>query len=674
MAEPKELKDFLLENIDRLKEDMDKLNLDRVDAMAFYRGDPTIVTAMENRSKATTTDLLDVVEWAKPALLDVFCSGDEVCSLEPKTEADTEAVNNLDMLINHQLRVQNNWFMVLHDWLDDCLKLKTGWLKYQWFKKVEEFDKDYEGLTEDEYQVKLKEKNATITNTVARPVASTMPQAGMAGPGMAPVLPPVNEYDISVHYKIESEYPLIEAVPAENFGFPVRVREVNDFEFCYHKAPYPKWQMIKLFGEAKFKEVESSKGLGGSTVGDDQVAKARLSDLGGESFFYDEKTEEYWVYECFYRDPKDGTPMVVPLCADVVMSKPIKNKYRKPPFHGITPIKMAHRVAGFSFYDLIRELQQIRTAMLRQILDNVYFANNRRYFGDPERMNVDDYLKNNFPGALVRTVGDPRAAVMPEDKAPIPPEVFQFWEMLNTEKDYHSGVPRSFQGVNPNVLNKTWRGQNEQVSQASQRISLMARLIAEMGVAPLVRDIVDINLWFLKKKQAVRFLNNWKEISPDQIVGQADIIVTVGLGTSNKQQTIVFMQQLLGIYQQIKGAGIPIVTPTNVYNAMRELIKAMGLRNVGDFVTDPKFIEQMTVLLATLGNMGLAQDPNVGPIAMAVATQLGLLPPPGAAPGAPAEAGSNTKGTFPGQEMPAIPANPAEPNKPTLPSQGGNLG
>jgi hypothetical protein len=335
---------------------------------------------------------------------------------------------------------------------------------------------------------------------------------------------------------------------------------------------------------------------------------------------------------------------------------------------------MAHRVAGFSFYDLIKELQQIRTAMLRQILDNVYFANNRRYFGDPERINVDDYLKNNFPGALVRTVGDPRAAVMPEEKAPIPPEVFQFWEMLNVEKDYHSGVPRSFQGVNPNVLNKTWRGQNEQVSQASQRILMMARLIAEMGVAPLVRDIVDINLWFLKKKQAVRFLNNWKEISPEQIVGQADCIVNVGLGTSNKQQTIVYMQQLLALYQQIKAAGVPVVTPTNVYNAMKELIRAMGLRNVGDFVTDPKFTEQVTVLLATLGNMGLAQDPNVGPIAVAVATQMGLLPPPGAQPGAPPEGGENTEGTFPGQESPSIPANPAEPNRPTLPSVGGNIG
>ena len=667
---PEDLKDFLLKNIHRLKEDMDKLTSDRVEAMAFYRSDPTIVEQVPNRSKATTTDLLDVVEWAKPALLEVFASGDEACSLEPKSAEESEAVHNMDLLINHQLKVQNNWFMILHDWFDDCLKQKTGWLKYQWFKKVDEFDKDYEGLTEDEFVAKQAEKSATITADRAYPDPNAPPIP--PAPPMPGVMPPPipNLHDISVHYRIESEYPLIEAIPAENFGFPIRIRDVKDYDFCYHRSSYQKWEMIKLFGEERFKEVEESKGKRSDTLSDNQVQKARMEDLGGDAFFYDEELDEYWVYECFYRDPKDGTQMVVPLCAEVIMSPAIKNKYRKPPFHGITPIKMAHRVAGFSFHDLVKELQQIRTAMLRQILDNVYFANNRRYFGDPERMNVDDYLKNNFPGALVRTIGNPSQAVMPEEKAPLPPEIFQFWEMLNVEKDYHSGVPRSFQGVNPNILNKTWRGQNEQVSQASQRIAMMARLFAEMGVAPLVRDLVDLNLWFLKKPQAVRFLNTWKEISPEQIMGQGDVIVNVGLGTSNKQQTIVAMQQLLALFQQLKQSGVPIVTPLNAYNAMKELVRAMGFRNVGDFITDPKFTEQITVLLATLGRMGLAQDPNIGPIAMAVATQLGLIPPAGT--GQPG--GENAAGTAVGQEPPAIPNQPANPNEPPQPALGGNIG
>jgi len=663
----KDVRQFLMDQLKSLREDMEKLTSDRVDAMQFYRSDPAIVELVTNRSNATTTDLMDTIEWAKPALLEVFASGDEACSLRPKSEQDTESVANLDLLVNYQLRVQNNWFMVLHDWLDDCLKLKTGWIKYQWFKDVQEFDKEYEGLTEDEYQAKKVEKNATISAERAYPDLNAPPAPmPVMTPGM--VSPQAqNLYDITVHYRIELEYPLIEAIPAEDFWFPVRARKVEDFAFCAHRTSYPKWRMIKLFGEAKFKEVESSKGKQDESERDDQVKRARLADLGGDSFFYDEKIDEYWVWECFYRDPDSGTPMIAPLCADVLMSKPAVNKYRKPPFHGITPIKMAHRVAGFSFYDLIKELQRVRTALLRQILDNVYFANNRRYFGDPERINVNDYLKHNFPGALVRTAGDPRAAIMPEEKAPLPPETFQFWEMLNVEKDYHSGVPRSFQGVNPNVLNKTWRGQNEQVSQASQRIAMMARLIAEMGLAPLVRDIVDINIWFLKKKQAVKFLNTWKDISPEQITGQADCIVNVGLGTGNKQQTIVFMQQLLGLYQQVVKSGIPCVTPTNVYNAIKELVKAMGLRNVGDFVTDPKFVEQITVLLGTLGKMGAAAHPQLGPLCMAIASQLGLLPKPG-------EGGENTEGSFPGQETPALPENAAEPNQPVEQSLGGNIG
>jgi hypothetical protein len=199
----------------------------------------------------------------------------------------------------------------------------------------------------------------------------------------------------------------------------------------------------------------------------------------------------------------------------------------------------------------------------------------------------------------------------------------------------------------------------------------MARLIAEMGVSPLVSDLVDLNIRFLKKKTAIRYLNKWVEINPDNIIGKYDCLVNVGLGTGNKDRTIVYMQQLLGLYAQVAKSGVPTVTPTNVYNAMKELIKAMGFRNVDDFVTDPKFIQAVTQLLAALGGKGiLGADPQITQIAQIVAGQLGLLPPPGKET---PEQGS-PEGTFPGQSPPAQPTVPSQPLNPTLPSQAGNFG
>lgn len=652
--------DFLLKNIKLIQDDMKKLDDQRVEALKFYRSDPSIVEIAPGRSKVTTSDLMDLVEWAKPTLLEVFAGGDDVCSLQPASEEDTTAVEDQNLLVNHQMKVKNNWFMVMHDWLDDTLKLKVGWIKYQWFNEIRTIDKDYKGLTEEEYKAKLAEPNITELSKTENVVGQNQDPVTLQAI-------PIKEYDVTFRYTVEDEYPLIEAVPAEEVGFPLKCRNVKDAEFFYHRKSYKKWEFKKEFGE---EAADTVTGKVSDKDGESPVSNERFADLGGEAFYWDKEKKEYVVYECYYPDPEDGTPRVSHVCADEILRSD-KNKYGKPPFHGITPIKMAHRVCGYSFFDLVKELQKIRTALLRQIFDNLYFANNRRYFGDPERINVDDYLNNNFPGAFIRTIGDPHASVMSEDKAPLPPETFQFWEMMNIEKDYHSGLPRSFQGVNPNVLNKTWRGQNEQVTQAQQRMAMMARLIAEMGVSPLISDLVDLNIRFMTKKTMVRNLNRWVEIKPDNIIGQYDSIVNVGLGTGNKDQKIIYMQQLLGIYAQVAKAQIPVVTPVNVYNAMKELIKAMGFRNTDDFVTDPKFTQAVVQLLSILSSKGIiGGDPQVTQVAQMVAGQMGLLPKPGKET---PEQGS-PEGTFPGQEPPALPTNPSQPLNPTLPSQAGVIG
>lgn len=658
------LLDFILKNMRQIKDDMKTLNENRAEAEKFYRGDPEIVEIAEKRSKATTSDLFDVVEWAKPSLLEIFAGGDEVCSLSPASEEDVPKVEKQNLLVNMQMKVKNNWFMVLHDWLDDALKLKVGWIKYQWYREEKSFTKEYNGLTQAEYDAKIQEDNVQIVQQI-----DTVVSTESFDPLTGQIIPEVRTYDVVLRYTVEDEYPLIEAVPAEDFGFPIRCRHISDAEFCWHRTFLPKWKVIKKYGKAALNRIEKAK----DTLEDrnNEVARERFADLG-RAFFWKEETEEYIFYEVYYRDPDTGDPKIVDICFDELFDER-DNKYLKPPFHGITPIKMAHRVAGFSFYDLIKEIQCIRTALLRQILDNVYFSNNRRYFGDTDRLNIDDYLNNNVPGALIRTYGDPNLVIKAEEKAPLPSEIFPFWELLNTEKDYHSGVPRSFQGVNPDVLNKTWRGQNQQVSQASQRIAMMARLIAEMAIRPLINDVVDLNIRFLKKKTAVRYLNDWVEIEPDNIVGKYDVIVNVGLGTGNKQEIIAFVQQLLGIYAQIMKAGVRVVTPTNVYNAMKELVKAMGFRNVGDFVTDPKFGDAVAALLQILMQRGILQgDPQIGQIAYDIALQLGLVQPP--KPGQERAAEAGPEGTFPGQERPAIPVQPAQPMNPTLPMQGGYFG
>jgi len=660
---PKKEDDLLIYLHDKIRtivSDMKTLDEGRKEAMKFYRGDSDIVEQAKGRSKAVTTDLMDVIEWVKPSLLEIFAGGDQVVALRPAGREDTQPVGLLDMLVNHQLRVKNNWFLIMYDWIDDMLKHKIGVVKYQWYKDTKYVEKDYEDLNEMELMAKQNDPNAEILSlTISKTANIPNPMDIIPIPVETPVA-----WNATVRHKVEDEYPLVEPVPIEEFGFPLRTRTMDDADMVYHKRMFKKWEFKKRWGDTKFKAVEGEKDL---LAANKTVANERFKDLGGSSFQYDEKNQEYAVYECYYRDSETGKPKITWLCGNEVLET-TDNEYDRPPFHIITTIRVAHRAIGMSLFDILKELQMVRTAFLRQVLDNMYFANRPRYFGDITRLNAEDFMNNDFPQALIRCEGAPEGIVKKEEKEILGPQFFQFWEMLKVEKDEHSGVPRAYQGVNPNVLNKTWRGQNQQVSQASQRVAMMARLIAEMGVAPLVSSIVDLNIKFLRKSTSIRYLNDWVDIHPDNIVGKFDTIVNVGLGTGDKQQIIIYMQQLLGIYAQIYTSGVPVANAQNIYNAMKELVKAMGFRNTEDFVTEPQFNEAVKQLVLFLMQSGiLTKMPQLAQLVEILASGLGIKPEMLASL---AQAG----GTFPGQETPARPEQPENPMQITAPAQGGNFG
>ncbi len=611
--------EFCLSNINRIQQQHRELSKNRQEAQTFYMNDPSIVEAPEGRSKITTTDLQDIVEWAKPALLELLAGNKEIFSLTPVTPEDVEPCNNMTLLINHQLRVKNNWYILMHDWLHDAMLSKVGVLKYQWYLNKKTFKKTYEGLTKDEITAIIERPDINIDSVEEIPIKDS--QYDENGNLISPA---EFRYNATVLQNVEDEYPLLEIVPPEDFGCPIDSIDVDNADFVYHYTRIERWRLKELYGSDKLELLENA-------ISQDNIGyiekEVRLRDLKSDSanvVIYDKEAQKYHIYECYYRDKETGTPMITTICGNVVL-KEEENPYGRPPFRIIPLIRLSHRLYGLSFYDIMKELQKLRTELTRQIMDNIYQANYRRYFVDIDRVNLDDYLNNVVTNAMVRVRGNPHECVFPEIKAPLPQETFSLLEMLNIEKDYHSGVPRSYQGVLPNVQHRTFRGQAQQVQLASQRLQMIARMVAEVGISPLVNDIIDMNIKFLNKNTMVRYLNKYVEISPDNIVGKFDISVNVGLGTSTKENLVIQMQQLLGIYAQLYKSGVPIVTSENVYNVIKTMLEGMNIKNAFDYVTDPKQVELVGNLIQAIAPFS-QQMPQIAPLIQQVMAAFGISP------------------------------------------------
>ena len=297
--------------------------------------------------------------------------------------------------------------------------------------------------------------------------------------------------------------------------------------------------------------------------------------------------------------------------------------------------------------------------------------NQGRYLVDGSgRVNLDDFKNNNVPGGYIRVKGgDLSNAVQPLIPPMLQPWAFELYERVERIIEYRSGIPRSYKGVDVDTLNKTFRGQSQQIFQASQIIKMMSKLIAEMGFAPLIQDLIDCNAKFLKKKTVVRVLNEDVDIDPSDVILKADVIVNVGIGVNNKDMVVAQMQQLLGIYKIIYEAGMPVVTSQNIYEALTELVKAMGFKDTTRFTTDPKFVEAVQTLVMNLvayapqlQAMGIQIPPEIQSSMQNLMANMGMM-------------GRNQKpaGEPKNIERPAAPVNPGNSSNarhPTLTGDG----
>lgn len=621
----KERVEYCQKEIKKIQDDMTALNDHRETSISHFNAVPSIVKLIKGRSEITTTDFADSVNQVKAYILSTLMDADEV-KFPAEGPEDVDKMEKLSLVANKHIRQKNNWFLVLNDFLDDTLRFKFGVIKVQFRNNKKHVYRELRGLSEEELQAALLEPSTEIVE-----LTENVESEAIKDDEGNELVPAVSNFDVLLRVSIDDEYNLIESVPSEDVGFPIDTRDINE-SFFYHRIGFKEGELKKYYGEDVVKKVKKLRKQF-SDNNHEAIKSARLRDLGA-NFLYNDKKEEYVVYECYYRDIETGDPVICTICGGEEVGFSV-NKYGSVPFVVATPYKMGHLVIGQDLLDNMKSYHKIRTTIFRQIFDNAYQANFRRYFVDYTRVNMKDYLDTNTTNTAIRVEGDPQTAVMPEIKAQLPDELFRMWELINLEKDYHAPVPRSFTGAAPQTMNKTFRGLAQQMTQAAQKLDMITRTIAEMAIIPLYVKVGNNISRFMQKSTWVSVLNEFVEINPADIETQADYAtVNIGIGTRNKDMIVANVQQLLGIYKMAYEAGLPAVSVDNFYHALRTLVKNMGFKDVDNWTTNPKLTEAVKALVMEVmkflqrgQQMGIPQDEKITQLVQMLAQMLNIQPP-----------------------------------------------
>jgi hypothetical protein len=567
-----------------------KLVSERSDAVDYYLGNMAKdMPAPEGRSSAVSFDVSDTIEGLMPSLMDIFTGSDEVVRFDPVSADDVQAAEQETDYTNHVFMNQNPGFVILYSFIKDALLSKVGVVKVWWEEREQEQRETYYDQPDDAYGLIVASPDVEVVEHTEKPDPYYQPQPGMEDqPG--PML-----HDVTVVTKSTYACAKVMPVPPEEFGIERGARNIKDCNYCYHKVIKTQSQLIEQGYDAEqvrnlpsYRAITNPEELSRDTVDEETVAgdeinkAARLVEIIENyvrmDYEGDGKARLYKVTTSGQNGnilKLDGKPDIVPF--DAI------------PFAAMTPVIMTHRFFGRSIADLVMDIQRIKTALTRGMLDNIYLHNNPRVEvpeANASENTLDDLLVSRA-GGVVRTKigGGLQWQVVPD----ITGSIYPAFQYLDSRLEQRTGVSKQSQGIDANALQNQSATAVAQMYSASQaRMKLIARIFAETGIRDLFWLLHATIKKHASKAQTVRLRNAWVTVDPRNWKTRDDLTVNVGLGNGGKAEQLASLQIIAGMQEKALVGGMTnIVSPQNIYNTGVAITKVIGHKDIDAFFSDP---------------------------------------------------------------------------------------
>ena len=591
------LASVLKQKVDRaLGQFGDHLASDRATALAFYKGEP-FGDELEGRSQMVSRDVAEAIDSVLPALLAIFCAGDQIARWDPRQPDDEAKAKQATDYTNWIVMDQNNGFLTFHHWFKDALLYKVGVIQACWDETEDITTEEYEGLNDEELAELQNDDEIEIVEQASRAVLPA-PDGTMLQITGGPENMGQTVHDVTVKRTATDGRVRIENVPPEEFL--IERQAVSDSDTYVKRIPGIGRRRKLTVSELVEMGYDKRRVLNAASDEEDisQSSPERTERFRDESDVGDTPSPDDASREVVYTEWYDSIDvdgdgyaerrkfcMVGDSEFDLLESEECDYGH---PYAALCPFPMPHKFHGESMSDKTHDLQRLKSTLWRQINDNLYLSNSPRYvaIGD---VNMDDLLNTRI-GAVIR--GRPNSTVTPVALPFVAQHAFQMLEYVDHVRGQRTGITEYSQGLDADALNKTATGISMIQTAAQQRQELIARVFAETGVKRLFWLVLHLVTKHQNKPAMIRLRGEYVQMDPREWTRKMDLSVSVGIGTGNKQVQVAQLTNLLNIDLEIVkmqgGIEGPLVTGQNVYHKLGKLIEAMGLKSPEAYYTDPQ--------------------------------------------------------------------------------------
>jgi len=575
--------------VDAAQQDSSGRSTKREKSWMRYYGEK-LGNEIKGRSQFITRDLLETIEAILPFLIKLFASGDAKIEIEIEGQESWVGKGLMEEIQKSLGNSTPNLFSLFYQWFKDALVSGTAFVKLAWDLDHENVNVEFDGLPAESVKQLVDDPDVKLES------------AGEA------VITPQGVIVTDVKAKIKKTIKdalYVENTPHWEFIAEAKARSMND-QYGKGQKTEVTVDYLKRINRSRTDEEKYFKNLDKLESGESKL-EADTSESEKTNYMGDSTASSVQIetetgakspvtfIEWYTRLDVDGDGYlenIVCFVGNGHLLRWEKNEDDFIPFSALSPIIDCYKFHGISYADLLMEIQNLKTMLFRRILDNFDFQNSGRWLKDPNSA-IDTYaLLNNIPGSVITGKVDGLKDITP---APFNPSSLSILEYVDSIKENRTGVTRYNQGTDANSLNKTMGGIAMIQNASMQRMELIGRIFAELGLKDFYRKAALLYQKYMRKPFTTKALGQERQISPEMIKGKIITTVNMGVVASVGAEEAQKIERMLGVLFQVNGAFPGILTPESVHNLMKRYITASGFKNADDFIGDVReYVQKMT--------------------------------------------------------------------------------
>ena len=253
------------------------------------------------------------------------------------------------------------------------------------------------------------------------------------------------------------------------------------------------------------------------------------------------------------------------------------------PYTVWAPIQIANKFYGRSLAEVVIDLQDTQSKLLRQTLDNVVEVNNPKTLVDQEVTTQEmlNGLKSTAAGQIIPVRGLSKNECVRVLTVPfVAGQTHSMQEYFDNAKDERTGVSKQSMGLNPDALQNTSATASAIFNTAAQKkLQLYCRNFAENGLKPCIKKIVNLAIAYLDD-DALEVHGDFGELQ----TWNSDMLLTtdVGLGTGSDEQKVMALSVVSNKQKELVemfGLNSPYTNISSIMDTNRKTVEYLGISN-----------------------------------------------------------------------------------------------